>query len=612
MSGNNNKLFNDFPPVSTQEWEKKIHEDLKGADYEKKLVWKSLEGIKIKPYHRNEDLTGLEYLEDFPGNYLYTRSAKNKLNEWEIRQTILVNEPGTANKKALDILKKGVNSLRFVAKNNLDQKGLSLLLDNLPSNIPVHLVTGNQTKEILGYLKNIKKEDFTGSLDFDPIGELISTGNFYNGEKDFETLKEILQEVQNKLPGCKVTSIKGNYLKNAGASIVQELAFTLSMGSDYLVQMKEQGIPVEETAKRLIFNFASGSNYFMEIAKLRAARLLWRTILDAFGLGQDQPPMFIHTVTEDWNKTIFDPHVNILRASTESMAAIVSGTDSLEVTPHNSIYQESSSFTERVARNIQIVLKEEAHLNKVIDPGAGSYYIEKLTDSLLEETWKLFISIEEKGGFIKNFKEGIIQQQVGETANTRLQNIATKKDILLGTNQYPNQKEYIAEIDKNIVFPSATLKENRVAEPIPRLRGAQEFEKMRLKVEKLRCKPKVYLVTYGNPVMKKARADFSANFFACGGFDVVFIPFHKDMEEGIDIALKEQADIIVLCSSDDEYKDTAPKALELVKDKAVLVIAGYPASILEELQSKGLSHFIHLRSNMLKELEKFQELLNIK
>lgn len=340
--------------------------------------------------------------------------------------------------------------------------------------------------------------------------------------------------------------------------------------------------------------------------------MLWAKIAEAHNPREGKSTQaYIHSCTSEWNQTIYDPYVNVLRATTESMSAIMGGTDSLTVRPFDYAYKTTSKFSGRIARNIQIILKEEAYLDKIRDPGAGSYYIENLTDSIVNEAWKLFLTIENEGGYLEALKKGIIQNDIEAIQTLRKKNIASRKEVFLGTNQFPNILEKVRdEIVSEIAFPENSTTDYKV-KPVKRFRGSEEFEKLRLAVENHPFgKPKVFLLTYGNPVMRKARADFSLNFFSCAGYEVINNQGFDSAKEGVEAAIKAKANIIVVCSSDEEYVRFAPEVNQLLNQKAYLVVAGAP-SCMEELKKNGIEDFIHVKSNVLEVLTRFHKKLDI-
>jgi methylmalonyl-CoA mutase len=390
-----------------------------------------------------------------------------------------------------------------------------------------------------------------------------------------------------------------------------ELAYGLSMFSDYLSRLTNEGSSAAAIAKNMQWNLGIGPDYFMEIAKIRAARFLFSALISGFGKEKDVP-VYIHSITTNWNKTLYDPNVNMLRLTTEAMSAVLGGCNSLLVRPFDSSYNVPGDFSERMARNVQIILKEESYFNKVVDPSAGSYYIESLTNALIDSAWALFLSLDEKGGFVTSFASGFIGEEVKKTADKRAEMIASRREVLLGTNQYPNVNESVNGcIAEEIAFSEFGDAQKRIAEPIPMERAAAGFEKLRLSTEKhIGPRPKVFLLTYGNLGMRIARSQFSGNFFACAGYDVIDNPGFKSAEEGVEAAFNAKADIIVICSSDDEYAEIAPAVAALTGTKAIVVVAGAPAN-MEELKQKGIAEFIHIRSNVLETLKEFHKKLGI-
>ncbi len=608
------KLFQEFPPVPTESWEEVIQKDLKGADYDKKLVWKTIEGFPVRPYYRNENLDNLDYLMTNPGEFPFTRGSKAD-NNWEIRQDIKVNDPVKANELAHKLIKGGVSSIGFIFDKDIDKAGFDKLLSGInPEEIALNFDAAVMSAKYVEFLADfVKSNNFNaelvkGSNNFDSIGYVLINGKSFCGNESCKCAESMLKDFGSFLPKFKLVTVNARHFNNAGGSAVQELAFGLAMGAEYLRKFTDEGFSIDEIASRIQFNFAVGSNYFMEIAKLRAAKLLWAKIVEANNPeNTDSAKIYAHSETSLWNKTVYDPYVNMLRSTTEAMSAVLGGTDSLNVNPFDSAFSEPTEFSLRIARNVQILIKEEAHFDKVVDPSAGSYYIENLTDSIIENAWNLFLELEEKGGFVAALKEGFIQNQIEETTKKRNKNIETRREIFLGTNQYPNFNE-VLEISK-LNISNHKPEADTVIKPIRLYRGAEAFEQMRLKTDKSGKRPVVFMLTIGNLNFRKARAQFSSNFFACAGFEVIDNNGFESIDEGLKAAKEKNADIVVLCSSDDEYVNYGPE-LYNAKDKEIVVIAGSP-SCKEELETKGISNFIHVRSNVLEELTKYQTLLGI-
>jgi methylmalonyl-CoA mutase len=623
MEEQDEKLFTEFPPVSASNWEAQIRTDLKGADYEKKLIRKSLDNIRIKPYYTAEDLKELEYLDQLPGEFPYVRGGKTAGNSWEIRQDFIVSDIATTLQKAKMVVERGVASVGFdlTAKGDLYYHDFRKLITGFDfNNTSINLLSGEYSPNTLDYLLkalaelNVQSSAVRGSLDYDPLGYLTRSGGFYRSEQDdFSDADKLLLSAENELPDFRVLAVNSHHFGDSGASAVQELAFGLAMIAEYMVKLTDLKHNVAAIAKHLQWNLGTGSDYFMEIAKIRAARLLFSGLFSAFDAVQQQnAKIFIHSITTNWNKTIYDPNVNMLRLTTEAMAAILGGCNSLLVKPYDSFYKEQGDFSERMARNIQNILKEESYFNRVADPAAGSYYIESMTHSLVESAWDLFLKVDEHGGYIKAFIAGFIGQEISKTNSNRMEMVASRREVLLGTNQFPNLNEkMIGEVDAHIAFPDIMVNQNRIATPIAPMRAAEGFEKLRLQTEKSNVsRPRVFMLTYGNLAMRLARSQFSGNFFACAGYEIIDNPGFQSAKEGVEAAFAAKADIIVVCSSDEEYPGIAPAVADLVKDKAIVVVAGAPAC-MDELKQQGIAGFIHVRSNVLETLKSFHAKLGI-
>jgi methylmalonyl-CoA mutase len=619
MEEKKESLFAGFPPVSSADWDARIRADLKGADYEKKLIWKTPEGFKVKPFYDAGDLRNMQYLDQEPGEFPYLRGDKTSGNSWEIRQDFKVCDVASAWQKARLAIANGITSVGFdPGPLEIGYDEVKELIRDIDLGCISLNFTSGDTPGILDYLLNvlhdlkISPEIVRGSLDFDPTGKLTLTGGYYISEKeDFARIDNLLLTAENELPGFRVLPVNSHYFGNAGASAVQELAFGLAMASEYFTRLTDMGHHAGEIARHIQWNLGVGSNYFMEIAKVRSARLLFSHLLSAYE-GKMGSAVFINSVTTDWNKTAYDPYVNILRLTTESMAAVLGGCNSLLVKPFDSWFREQGNFSERISRNIQFILKEESYFDKVVDPSSGSYYIESLTDSLVEHAWQLFLKTEASGGYIKAFTKGFIREELKELTAQRLQMVASRREILLGTNQYPNFRETMKDqIRSEIAFPSPVISKDQVTEPLKTGRAAQEFEKLRLAVENYQGgRPKVFMLTYGNLAMRLARSQFSGNFFACAGYEILDNLGFKSAAEGVETALREKADIIVVCSSDEEYAELVPAVFEKAAGKAMVVVAGAPAC-MEDLKKLGINDFIHVRSNVLETLQHFHQRLGI-
>ncbi|MFV0536938.1 MAG: methylmalonyl-CoA mutase small subunit [Dysgonomonas sp.] len=628
MANQKEKLFSDFPTVSTEEWMAKITADLKGADFEKKLVWRTNEGFNVNPFYRSENLEGLKTTDSLPGEFPYIRGTK-KDNEWYTRQDICVNDFKAANAKALDVLNKGVNSLGFnIDGDDVNAENIKTLLKDIqPEAVELNFSTCYRkslelTKILVEYIKGLGVDVMNcyGSVNYDPFKPLLKKGR--DAEGWIEKAAEIVK-AGAPLPRFRVLAVNAHALNDGGSYIFQELGYALANGNQILSALVEAGLDPTLVAKKIKFNFGIGGNYFMEIAKFRAARWLWAEIVEAYkpicpnecpnkspeGICRCAAKIYAHAQTSTFNKTIYDAHVNLLRTQTEAMSATIAGVNSLTVRPFDETYKTSDDFSERIARNQQLLLKEECHFDKITDPSSGSYYIENLTKSIAEQAWKLFLETDEKG-FHEALKAGTVQTAVKASADNRFKALATRREVLLGTNQFPNFTE---KAESKIVEKAACgcggNNENAPYMALPTDRLGTAFEEMRLATEKHGA-PTVFMLTIGNLGMRLARAQFSSNFFACAGYKVIDNLGFETVEDGVKAAFDKKADIIVLCSSDDEYATYAPEAHKLIQGKAHFVVAGAPAS-MDELKAQGIEHFVNVKSNVLETLRMFNAKLGI-
>ncbi len=624
-------LLAEFPPVTTEQWMAKITADLKGADFSKKLVWKTNEGFDVMPFYRAEDIEGFKTTETIPGKFPFVRGTKSH-NEWYVRQDIVVDNVADANKKALDILNKGITSLGFkLSYQDLSPSYIQSLLAGIAADcVEINFsICTNHAAELAGLLvayfqaKGYDLVKLHGSINFDAMNAMLLRGKEYDKATIVAMAKATIEAI-SPLPFYRVIGVNATTLNNAGAYIAQELGYSLAWGNQYLSLLVEAGVDTSLAAKKIKFNFGVGGNYFMEIAKFRAAKMLWAFIVDAYnpvcrrpncdntveGICKCAARIRIHAQTSEFNKTVYDANVNMLRTQTEAMSASLGGVDSLTVLPYDSVYKKSDDFSERIARNQQLLLKEESNFDKVVDPASGSYYIETLTNQIAQQAWKLFLEVEEKGGFYAAIVEGNVQKAIKQTATSRMKNVSSRREVLLGTNQFPNFNEQAASKIQLESKAAASCSQSTAIEQLCAVRAADEFEELRFATEKATKRPKAFMLTIGNLAMRLARAQFSCNFLASAGYDVVDNLGFKTIEEGVEAAKKANADIIVLCSSDDEYAELAPKAYDLTKGNSILVIAGAPACT-DELKEYGIEHFINVKSNILDTLRVFNGLLHI-
>jgi len=579
----NDHLLQEFPPVSTESWEEVIRRDLKGADYAKKLIWKTAEGLAVKPYYRAEDISDFEFLHAAPGVFPYARSARTT-GDWRIREEIDAVDPQEANRAALNAVLSGADEISFCNASFQNAADLELLMAGMEE-IPVHFENAGEPQlRLLVELLNERHRLSTVSTDWNPLTNL-----------DFAA------EVIAARPSALVPfQLPGEEFEESGATAVEEVGFTLASAIDFIAEMQERKVEANRTAASISFSFSIGANFFFQIAKLRAFRMMWAKAVESFGGSSECARALIHARTSRWNETIYDPHVNILRGTTEAMSAIFGGADSITVAPFDECYKAPDEASRRLARNTQIILKQEALLSRVADPGAGSYCLEVITDFVAREGWKSMQGIEAAGGYGKAVKCGIIAAALKSSLAKREEAVLSGRRIFTGTSQHANVSEKAwGRIDLSRITDQR--------------RGAWMYEQLRLRTERHVAQggknPRVVLAEIGDAKMRSARSSFAANFFACAGFDLVA----KRFTSAERIAACD-ADLIVLCSSDAEYPALATDVfanMKSLKRETPVIVAGYPDTV-EQLQAAGIADFVHLRSNPIEFLSKWQQRLGIK
>ena len=618
MTNNKEKLFTEFSAPTTQEWLDKIQVDLKGADFQKRLVWKTNEGFSVQPFYRREDVEKLQTPNAMPDEFPFVRGNKKDNNLWYVRQEIEASDAKAANAKALDVLNKGIDSLSFrISGNAVSAEFIEQLLDGIYCDVvEVNFNTCKRHSVELAQIlvayfekKGYDKEKVVGSIDWDPIEKIVVDGK--DVQPILKSAPELI-EVLKEYPNFRCISVNSVSLNNSGAYIVQELGYALAWGNEYLQQLVDAGVEPTLAANKIKFNMGISENYFMEIAKFRAARMLWAQIVKQYEPKCDCAcKMCVNAVTTSYNMTVFDAYVNMLRSQTETMSAAIAGVHSIVVTPFDAVYETPNDFSERIARNQQLLLKEECHFDKVVDPASGSYYIEELTTSLAAEGWKIFLKVEEEGGFLAAALAGTIQDDINATNEKRHLHAAQRREFILGTNQFPNftekseGKQPIDGCKDSCGHEAGSIKN------INSTRLAADFENLRLATEKAKKQPVAFMLTIGNLVWRQARAQFSCNFLASAGYKVIDNLGFATVEEGVAAAKEAGADIIVLCSSDDEYAEYAIPAYQATGDSALFVVAGAPACS-EDLKAAGIENFIHVKVNQLETLKLFNQKLGIK
>ncbi|MAT40182.1 MAG: hypothetical protein CL946_11325 [Ectothiorhodospiraceae bacterium] len=678
-------LFEDFSLPSYEEWHSIVEGDLKGADFQKKLVWRTLEGIDVQPLYTARDTAQLQHTQFVPGEAPYVRGGKQLAPSSQgltLSQELVIPDPARANealKKGIERGQTGVEIIPYDGEKGVliqDYEDFTELLAGIRlEEVQIHIHGGKNAPAYYSLFKryiaenSIDASTLHGSFGFDLTPAIFSSCGLHGNLDVYrDTLKELILDCKQSFPNCRAVEMGSEVFHRGGANCVQELAYTFAKAVEGIHNLTEGGIEIDDACASLRFTLPVGTNYFFEIAKLRTARMLWAKIAKSF--GAESPAalrMHIHAKTSPVTETLFDPYVNMLRGTTQTMAAMIGGADSVSVAPFDSALGIPTDFSLRIARNTAIILQEESYLGKVADPAAGSYYIEQLTDTLAREVWKEFQDIEAQGGFMQCAGNGTIQDRIAETARARRSRVSQRKDSIIGTNVYPNlaeipikkddptkeerkawieertaakRKNRNAEIDKALsgIDSGASLlgaiqkacaegalvqevsehafgkEQTTKVAPIPPYRAADVFETLRLAVERADSKPKAFLTTLGPVFWRRARASFASGFLGTAGLDVQDNLGFESGAKAVEAVKDADPEIVVLCSDDESYlpltKEMLP-ALKEWKPGIITIVAGYPKDVADELKQLGIDEFIHVKADAGEVMRRLLEKLGI-
>lgn len=691
------RLFAEFAPADDGAWRKAAEESLDGAPFEKKLVTKTAEGIDLQPIYSRTSTPPPAWQARPPGFAPFVRGSV-PLGQREQPWLICQQPSGTSleecNRTLLDDLDRGQNAvlLRLDPATRLGIAPVAagtgvpigsledlrrvlagVALEAVPVMIPAGLAALPVTAALVALMRErgIDPRALQGAVLADPLSEWARQGRLPGGlDTAMAQVATLVDWTKSSGSPLRVIGVDASLWGDCGGTAVQELAFGLATGVDYLRHLATRNVSVDEAAARTVFSWSLGSHCFIEIAKLRAARLLWSRAVAAAGGGENAQRLVSHGRATIWNKTLLDAHNNLLRSTTEAFAAVVGGCQSLELALFDVARGAPSELSRRLARNLHIILAEECQLGRVVDPAGGSYYVETLTRQIAEKAWTLFQDIEARGGMAKAIEAGYPQSLIEKTAAERIVAVEGRRDGIIGTNLHPNLRETFPSQDSvALISPSrrkgaapvaelarivgtaqgghgamatfgalgdafsagATIEEvmarvrpenqcptARVATP---RRRSEPFENLRRRAEahlaRTGSRPKVFLATMGPRKQHAARADFSSGFFAAGGFEVVPNKGFETPDAAATAALASGAPIVVICSTDDTYPTLVPPlagALKAAGEKAPLVVlAGLPATpeLQQQFKAAGVDEFIHLRANCAKLLNEVQNRLGL-
>jgi methylmalonyl-CoA mutase len=644
-------LFTEFPPQTREAWLEQVAKDLKGKSPES-LKWTNEDGITLFPIVTAEDVKGKT--QGMP-------PREYPANPWLLHHDFLLADP----EKVIALVTQpdafSLDSVGLVLGGDMrrhecspwpfyhwspgitagDSASLRKLVEAVPSTVELHVTAGMGSYPAYAALQQALREtgrdlsETRGGIDNDPFRFLLKCGTLPFGEElSFHTQAAIVRHALEHLPLFRSLQVSCEPVALAGGTPAQEIATALSMAVEAITQLEKHGVSPKESISQLHFIIAVGSDFFTEIAKLRAFRRLWHRVLAGYGLT-DARALHIRAKTSAFTLSHLDPHVNLLRTTTQAMSAVIGGADAVSVAEFDQVYQEDSSFSARIARNVQLLLRHESHLDAVSDAAGGSYHVEQLTAALEEKAWSLFLEWEQLGGFLAAYQGAHIQQKIWASAETKETRLLTGKEKLIGVNQFPNRNEaqahllsmgvagygggmgqeadpkareiaaspltenvdrlaaYLGEGNTFARVVDSLLDDERTAVPmLPGKRASHDFEMLRRTTASHTMMegstPLVMLLTFGQPMMRKARAGFAANLFAIAGFGI-------EERDNLDEVIAEKPAVIVFCADDGSYPEHVPSLLTQCKaalPETLLVLAGKPEGS-EAWMQQGLHSRIH-------------------
>jgi methylmalonyl-CoA mutase len=662
-------LLTEFPEHTYEQWHAAAEALLKGASFEQKLVSKTYEGITIQPIYRREDIAGLEHRKHFPGSASLVRGSQSGgflETGWEVSQELKAPTPEALNAIIHEGLNGGQSELNIIVgcgQHDCCTGGVKLdtaadvktalsgvALDAVstwwqcgPSSSAVAALFIAAAEEM-----GVSADKLRGGFENDPLADVVVKGGSRMPlATRFDHMAALTDYAAGNAPGLRTISVKGDVYHNSGATATQELGYVIATLVTYIEEMKARGISPETAMAKTRIRLSVGSDYFMEIAKIRAARWLWSKVAAAYGV--ENSPVHIHASTSKWNKTTYDAHTNMLRVTSEAFAAVVAGVDSLHIGPYDEISGRTDEFSRRIARNLHTILREECGLDRVIDPAGGSSYIEWLTDQIAAKSWEIFQDIENQGGMPAALEAGTVQQAVQDVCKAKLQNIRRRKDKIVGSNMYPDLKgrklaihtvecragqpipgapppqplgitpsnnsgmidEAIAaakggasKLSLAVATGLTSAEDGIIVTLLPQRRAAEEYEALRdasaAFTAKTSAAPAILQLNIGASRKYRLRADWTAAFFEAAGFAVDGKRDFKSTEDAIAAFTESPATVAVITSDDATYLETAgalAQAVKAAKPGIHLLLAGAPGENEAAWRAAGIDDFVNVRSN---------------
>ncbi|WKK65545.1 methylmalonyl-CoA mutase family protein [Lutimonas zeaxanthinifaciens] len=588
-------LFQEFIPPTKQEWIDKANVDLKGADFDKRLVWKNLNGINLQPFYTLDD-------------------QKELLNNTGINSEEVVNfrrinakDAKIANQLGIKAVEEGMNGLIFEINSTVSPE--QLLNDNALDEVSVSFDIAGESGTFISAYKayiqslSLEADRIKGYVNLNVFENYLTKGSLEEGV--FDDLASLIKTFE-KYPNIKSVAINSTMYQNSGSNQVQEIAYTLNSVVSLIEKLAERGISAKQVFDNLYVILGVSSEYFVEIAKFRVFNSLLANIATKYGIKEINSEMAARTSV--WSKSVTDANTNMLRSTTEAMSALLGNVNGIELDPYDHEFKKSNDFSSRIAGNITTILKEESYFGKVANPVDGSYYIEEVSLKLAENALSLFKLIEEDGGFISNIENETIQNQIAEIRLNKIKLLSQRRVAMVGVNKYPNLMESISE---EILGSEEVATDTKLLSP---QRAGLQIEKIRYNTEHFVTekgfRPVVEIASYGQLVMRKARAAFAFDYMGVSGFDILEEKSFKDHKEAAAKTSVSNSDIVVICSSDPDYEATGLEYIKKFRAKnptKILLLAGYPKDIQQAMLEAGLDGFIHMKADIYKTLTEIQQ-----
>ncbi len=607
--------FDEFEPTSFTKWKGETIVSLKGGDYDKKMYTPTYEGITLQPVYLKSDLDKVNAATSFPGEQEYlrgTRAGGYLEQPWAIAQGVHTACPKEANAELLHHLAKGGDAVNVkIGPGGVDVKtaeDMKVLLAGVDLTKTRLHITAPCAGEAIRLMEEagIDLSKASGCIGCDPIGTLVATGKLpVSLDEAYDCIAKTIQHAAEAAPGIRTIVVDGLPYANGGANALQEVAYCMSTAETYIDAMIQRGVDVNAAAKAIRFSFSLGANFFMQIAKLRAARVVFAQMVKTFGGDAEARKIDTFVTTSPFTQTVVDPYVNVLRATTQAFSGVVGGADGMCVLPMDEALGGTEEASSRLARNIQVMLKEEFNLLQPVDPAGGSWYVETLTAQLGQAIWTKLGAIDAKGGIIAMLKSGAIQAEVDATLQQRFKNLETRADRAVGVNMYANMTEEKLTRKPSTAAPACDKPAVETIKPIEAHRWTERFEALRYATEDYEAKTgkkiNVFLANMGDVHQHKARADFARGFLEVGHFNVIGNSGFPTVDEAVAAAVESGADVTVICSTDATYPELVPAIAKGIKAKCpdmIILVAGAPAKAYKQAYlDAGVNDFIHVKAN---------------